>query len=79
MAGHSKDATLLFGRDKDLELLYKFVDESSSDGDALLLFGAPGAGKTVLLDAAAARAVDTAFAYYVPPAQSSRRISASPA
>jgi len=46
-------ATLLFGRDKDLELLHAFVDQSSSDGGALVLSGAPGVGKTVLLEAVA--------------------------
>ena len=56
--GFHQDAPLLFGRDKDLELLHAFVDQSSSDGDALLLSGAPGVGKTVLLDAVAAHAVD---------------------
>ena len=51
-------AMLLFGRDKDLELLHAFVDQSSSDGGGLLLSGAPGVGKTVLLEAAAAHAAD---------------------
>ena len=37
-ASSQGDATTLFGRDKDLELLHAFV-ESSSDGDALLLSG----------------------------------------
>ena len=59
MAGSfHQDATLLFGRDEDLELLHAFVDQSSSDGDALLLSGAPGVGKTVLLDVVAAHAAD---------------------
>ena len=53
-----QDATLLFGRDKELELLDAFVDQSSSTGDAFLLSGAPGVGKTVLLDAAAAHAAE---------------------
>jgi hypothetical protein len=47
-------AALLFGRDKDLELLHAFVGQSSSDGGALVLSGAPGVGKTVLLEAVAA-------------------------
>jgi DNA-binding CsgD family transcriptional regulator len=51
-------ATLLFGRDKDLELLHAFVDQSSSDGGALVLSGAPGVGKTVLLEAVAAHSAD---------------------
>lgn len=53
-----QDATPLFGRDEDLELLRGFVESSSSDGDALLLSGAPGVGKTVLLDVVAAQAAD---------------------
>jgi DNA-binding CsgD family transcriptional regulator len=51
-------ATLLFGRDKDLELLHAFVGQSSSDGGALVLSGAPGVGKTVLLEAVAAHSAD---------------------
>jgi DNA-binding CsgD family transcriptional regulator len=49
---------LLFGRDKDVELLHAFVDQSSSDGGALVLSGAPGVGKTVLLEAVAAHSAD---------------------
>jgi len=52
------DARMLFGRDKDLELLRAFVDEPSAHGHALLLSGAPGVGKTVLLDSAARHARD---------------------
>jgi hypothetical protein len=51
-------ATLLFGRDKDLEFLHAFVDQSSSDGGALVLSGAPGVGKTVLLEAVAGHSAD---------------------
>jgi DNA-binding CsgD family transcriptional regulator len=51
-------ATLLFGRDRDLELLHAFVDQSSTDGGALVLSGAPGVGKTVLLEAVAAHSAD---------------------
>ena len=53
-----QDATLLFGRDKELELLHAFVDQSSSTGATFLLSGAPGVGKTVLLDAVAVHAAD---------------------
>jgi DNA-binding CsgD family transcriptional regulator len=53
-----KVATLLFGRDKDLEFLHAFVGQSSSDGGALVLSGAPGVGKTVLLEAVAAHSAD---------------------
>ena len=52
------DATMLFGRDRDLVILHAFVDQLSSDGDALLLSGVAGVGKTALLDAVAARAAD---------------------
>ena len=59
MAGSfHQDATLLFGRDQELELLHAFVDQSSANGDALLLSGAPGVGKTVLLSAVEAHAAD---------------------
>ena len=40
----------LVGRDDDLQRLRSFLDEASSSGGALLLAGAPGIGKTVLLD-----------------------------
>jgi DNA-binding CsgD family transcriptional regulator len=43
----------LFGREDDLRVVLDFVDEN---GQALLLRGEPGVGKTALLDAAAAHA-----------------------
>ena len=43
----------LFGREDDLRLVLDFVDKN---GQALLLRGEPGVGKTALLDAAAAHA-----------------------
>jgi len=46
----------LFGRDRDLGLIEAFIAGTSVDGGALLLFGEPGVGKTVLLDTAAAKA-----------------------
>ena len=49
---------MLFGREQDLVILHAFVDQLSSDGDALLLSGVAGVGKTALLDAVAARATD---------------------
>ena len=55
----NRDATLLFGRDRDLEVLHDFIDQASADGGALLLSGAPGVGKTVVLDAAATHATET--------------------
>ena len=58
MSSPHEVATLLFGREKDLELLHAFVGRSSSDGGALVLSGAPGVGKTVLLEAVAAHSAD---------------------
>ena len=46
----------LFGREDDLRVVLDFVDRN---GEALLLRGAPGVGKTALLDAAAAHAHGT--------------------
>lgn len=43
----------LIGRDDELGLILAFVDRSRTAGEALLLFGEPGVGKTVLLDATA--------------------------
>ena len=57
MGSFHQQGTMLFGRDKDLELLHAFVDRSSSDG-ALLMSGAPGVGKTVLLETVATCATD---------------------
>jgi hypothetical protein len=42
----------LVGRARELGLLEDFVDHALDEGGALLLSGAPGVGKTVLLDAA---------------------------
>ncbi|WP_330186109.1 LuxR family transcriptional regulator [Dactylosporangium sp. AC04546] len=47
------------GRDDDLLALRSFVDRSGRSGGALLLFGEPGVGKTVLLGAAAGFATGT--------------------
>ncbi len=47
----------LVGRDDELELILAFLDRSRVSGDALLLLGEPGVGKTVLLDAAAEAAL----------------------
>lgn len=43
----------LVGRRGELELVRAFLDRVQAGGEALLLFGEPGVGKTVLLDAAA--------------------------
>ena len=60
-ASSTGDARMLFGRDKDLELLRAFVEESSCDGHALLLSRSPGVGKPVRLDAAATHAGNAAL------------------
>ncbi len=46
-------ASELFGRDGELGLIEAFIAGTAVGGGALLLFGEPGVGKTVLLDAAA--------------------------
>jgi DNA-binding CsgD family transcriptional regulator len=57
-ASSSSDvATSLFGRERELDLLRTFVERAAVDGDALLLTGDAGVGKTVLLDVAASLAV----------------------
>ena len=43
----------LIGRRGELATVRAFVQRTRSDGEALLLFGEPGVGKTLLLDAAA--------------------------
>ena len=58
MSSSHDRATVLFGRDDDLGLLHAFVERASSAGDALVLSGAPGVGKTVLLEAVAAHSAD---------------------
>ena len=46
-------AVTLIGRDRELEILARFLEHAATDGGALVLVGEPGAGKTALLDAAA--------------------------
>jgi DNA-binding CsgD family transcriptional regulator len=53
------NATQLVGRGHELGLITSFLDRAAVDGGALLLSGAPGLGKTVLLDAAAAAAAQS--------------------
>lgn len=47
----------LIGRNEELALISGFLDRAASGGDAMLLIGEHGVGKTVLLDAAAERAM----------------------
>jgi DNA-binding CsgD family transcriptional regulator len=42
----------LVGRDGDLQLIREFLRRADDHGDCLIIFGEPGIGKTVLLDAA---------------------------
>jgi DNA-binding CsgD family transcriptional regulator len=51
-------AEVLAGRGGELALMGAFIERACTDGDTLLLFGEPGAGKTALLDAAAGTASD---------------------
>src|SRR5579872_934838 len=51
-------ATALIGRDSELGILATFLEHAAAEGGAFLLVGEPGAGKTALLDAAAAAAVE---------------------
>src|SRR6516225_8377075 len=46
-------AEVLIGRSTELALIGAFVERAGTGGEALLLVGEPGAGKTALLDAAA--------------------------
>ena len=47
------------GRGRELALISSFLDQASRSGEALLLLGEPGVGKTALLEAAAAEAQAT--------------------
>jgi hypothetical protein len=49
-------ATALIGRDRELEMLVRFGEQAAAEGGAFLLVGEAGAGKTALLDEAAAAA-----------------------
>jgi DNA-binding CsgD family transcriptional regulator len=48
-----RPASLLVGRDRELDMLRGFLREAAARGGTLLLRGDPGIGKTALLDAAA--------------------------
>jgi hypothetical protein len=48
-------ASGLFGRHRELGLIEALTAGTAGGGGALLLFGEPGVGKTVLLDAAVTR------------------------
>jgi DNA-binding CsgD family transcriptional regulator len=51
-------AEVLVGRSSELAAITAFVKRAGTDGEALLLLGEPGVGKTALLDAAASAAAD---------------------
>jgi DNA-binding CsgD family transcriptional regulator len=46
-------AAMLVGRDRELRIIASFLDHATDEGAALMFFGEPGVGKTILLDAAA--------------------------
>ncbi|MFI6598593.1 ATP-binding protein [Nonomuraea sp. NPDC050536] len=46
----------LIGRERDLARISGFVDQAAAQGGAFMLLGEAGVGKSVLLEAAAARA-----------------------
>ena len=50
---------VLFGRGRELTLIAAFLDRARGAGEALLLTGEAGTGKTALLDAAAEMAAAT--------------------
>ncbi|MGI5239286.1 AAA family ATPase [Dactylosporangium sp. CA-139066] len=52
----------LVGRDRELGAVREFVRRAAANGDALVLYGEAGAGKTVLLDAADETATDRGIA-----------------
>ena len=54
---HISIAEGLIGRRDELATVGAFLDQARSGGAALLIFGEPGAGKTVLLEAAAEMAL----------------------
>ena len=51
-------AELLFGRSSELATITAFVERAGIGGEALLLLGEPGVGKTALLDATASVAAE---------------------
>jgi hypothetical protein len=52
--GESRHAGHLVGRESEMERIRAFLAAARTDGEALLVTGEPGVGKTVLLDAASA-------------------------
>jgi tRNA A37 threonylcarbamoyladenosine biosynthesis protein TsaE len=69
----------LIGRADDLGYIAAFADRAAVSGDALLLSGEAGVGKTVLLDAAAAHAEAAGRGCCGSPAPNLKVRSASPA
>jgi predicted ATPase len=58
---YSFDPRGLIGRNHELDLLRSLIEKADGVGQALLLTGEPGVGKTALLDGAAAIAVEQGF------------------
>lgn len=52
MTPDSEPDSALIGRADELKVLQDFVERAATEGDALVLYGEAGVGKTVLLDAA---------------------------
>ncbi len=66
----------LVGRRAEIDVLQSFVERAGVSGEALVLVGEAGVGKTALLDVAARRAVSLAAASSS--TSSKRRCSAPP-
>jgi DNA-binding CsgD family transcriptional regulator len=49
--------TSLVGRERELDLIVSFIGRAARDGEALLLLGEPGVGKSALLEASAQAAL----------------------
>src|ERR1700727_2687073 len=50
--GRTQTARELVGRERDLAVIRAFMDELPAQGEALMVSGEPGVGKSALLDAA---------------------------
>ena len=69
----------IVGRGAEIDVLQSFIERAGLVGEALVLVGDAGVGKTALLDVAARHALRSASAWYAQPARSSKPTSASSA